>query len=192
MARSRATVHTSIWSPDGDFRHLSGAAQRAYFMVLSQSDLSLCGVIALTIPRWARMAKDTTAGALRRAISELVNARYMVTDEETEELWIRTFAKHDGVLKQPNVVVAMSKDFESIQSEPIREGFLEGLPEELVEGLPEGYRERLGRPFAEGVLRVRARPPSPSPTPTPSTDSDPKFKTLVRSSNSDARGASVA
>lgn len=175
MARSRATIHCSIWDPNGHFRLQSGRAQRLYLLILTQGDLSLCGVCALTIDRWARLANDTSPSQVRKALQELVEDDYVLVDKETQEVWVRTFTKHDGVLRQPNVIVSMSRDFEAIQSVTIREAFLHGLPDTLldgsedgsVHGLPDGYRDRLGVPFLEGVLRTRARAPSPSPTPSP-------------------------
>ena len=155
MARTRATLHTSIWNPDSDFRFRSAAAQRMYFLVLTQGDLSLCGVLPLTIDRWNRLASDTKPSGIRRALDELVEHRYIVIDDKTQEVWVRTFTQHDGVLRQPNVVVSMSRDFDAIQSESIRKGFVEGLPEGLLEGLPEGYRARLAAPFLAWVLRTR-------------------------------------
>lgn len=160
MARSRATIFTSLWEPGSDFRNLSANAQRIYLMLLSLADLSLCGVIALTGRQWASMAKDTTEESVRDGLDELADTRYVVIDEAAEQVWVRTFTKHDGVLKQPNIIVAMSKDYCAIQSEPLREGFLEGLPEGLLEGLAQGYRERLAKPFVEGLLRVYARAPT--------------------------------
>lgn len=177
MARTRATLHTSIWNPDSDFHLLSASAQRLYFLILTQGDLSLCGVVSLTIERWARMSADTKPLAIKKALVELVEHRYLVVDTDTQEVWVRTFTTHDGVLRQPNMVVSMSKDFDAIQSVSIREGFVEGLPDGLVEGLPDGYRGRLAAPFLAWVLRTRARAPSPSPSPSPtSTPTHPKYE----------------
>lgn len=174
MARTRATLHISMWNPDSHFRFLTSGAQRLYFLILTQGDLSLCGITALTVERWSRLASDTKVPQIRKALSELVEQRYLVVDEDTQEVWVRTFTVHDGVLRQPNMVVSMCKDFDAIQSGPIREGFLEGLPEGLIEGLPQGYGERLAEPFREGMLRVRTRAPSPTPSPSPTPEPFPE------------------
>jgi hypothetical protein len=160
MARSRATVFTDIWSPDSEFRLLTANAQRTYFMLLSLADLTLCGVVALTVDQWSCFASDTDAEAVASGLDELDERRYVIVDDKAQQLWIRTFTKHDGVLKQPNVVVAMSKDFSAIQSKPIREAFIEGLPKDLLEGLPKGWFDKLGKPFVEAFLRVCARAPT--------------------------------
>lgn len=179
MARSRATIHTEIWNPDSAFRLRSARAQRLYFVILTQGDLSLCGVCALTIERWSHLSCDTSVIAIRKALNELIEHEYILVDEKTQEVWVRTFTKHDGVLRQPNVIVSMSRDFDAIQSVQIRDAFIDGLPHTLldgsedgsVHGLPDGYRDRLGGPFLTSfqarVLRTRARAPSPSPSPSP-------------------------
>ncbi len=42
-------------------------------------------------------------------------------------MWIRTLTKNDGVLGKPYMMIAMSKDFGTIQSRVIREHFLDSL-----------------------------------------------------------------
>jgi hypothetical protein len=182
MARREARIHTSIWD-DEDFLALSGSAQRLYFVLLSQRNLSLCGVLALTIDRWARFCAGGTVKAVRAALTELGNAGYVVVDRATEEAWVRTFVKHDGVLDKPNVVIAMARDFSGIHSQPIREGFLEGLPEGFLEGLPEGYAERLDEGFSRAYTRSLQSPSSsllpPKNEPTRSTRAKSGFGSIA-------------
>ena len=133
MARSYARIKTAIWSAP-DFLGLSAAAQRLYHLVLEQPDLSLCGVIAPTVGRWAAMAKDTTPAIIRRALTELVAGEepFVVVDEITEELWVRTFAVHDINYGTPGAVIAMARDFAAIRSPIISDGFLDGIPHDMV------------------------------------------------------------
>jgi hypothetical protein len=145
MARSEARILTSIWQTD--FSDLPAEAQRMYLLALSQPNLSLCGVTPYTPKRWAQMASNTSVSQVRRAILTLEVRSYVVVDERTEEVWIRTFIKYDGVLTKPNVTIAMSRDFPGIQSGTIRERFLEGLGKPFRERLAEGLWERLGEPF---------------------------------------------
>ena len=51
MAREYAKLLTRIWA-DGDFKRLSGNAQRLYFQIISQPDLSSVGVVTLAEKRW--------------------------------------------------------------------------------------------------------------------------------------------
>jgi hypothetical protein len=55
-----------------------------------------------------------------RAAAELVAALFLVIDEDTEEVLIRSFLKHDGLLHKPNVTKAMVSAFTRISSPLIR------------------------------------------------------------------------
>lgn len=69
MARY-ARVFASIWA-DPDFCALSSSAQRLYLLLITQPDVSHCGVLPLTERRWARLAADTDADSVRAALDEL-------------------------------------------------------------------------------------------------------------------------
>lgn len=94
MARQYAKVYTSIWS--SDFAALSAEAQRVYLMTISLPKLSLAGVVAYQPRRWAKFANSTTVEQVEAAVAELVTARYFLVDEDTEEVAIRSFIRHDG------------------------------------------------------------------------------------------------
>lgn len=186
MARTEARIKCAIWKDD-DYRSLSVGAQWLYEAILSQSDLSQCGVITWAPKRFAGLAKDASAATIKKFREELRTRRYVVVDDDTDELWVRTFAKNDGILDSPNLIIAMSHDFGAIHSTTIREGlveglgegFLEGLPERFKKPLPDGYRERLAKPFVEALGRPRGGGSAPqrsrvpqAPSPTPQTPAD--------------------
>lgn len=150
MARNEARIFSRIWV-DPDWRSLTAGAQHCYLMLLSLPSLSFCGVIAYTPKRWSQNAKNLTIKAISAGISELRAKRYVVVDEETEELWIRSFAKNDGVTTIPNLVVSMARDWEQVMSDPIRHEFVKELPEGFAQGLPQGLRQRLPPPFLEAL-----------------------------------------
>lgn len=95
MARSYGQIMSAIWN-DPEFRALTGSAQRAYLMLVTQADISSAGTIALTLKRWSGYAIDTPSDALSDALSELVGKRFLVIDEDTEEVLVRKFVKWDG------------------------------------------------------------------------------------------------
>lgn len=179
MARTHARILTSIWGKD-DWRRLSPDEQWAYFLVLSQPGLSMCGVLSYTPKRWAQLTAGSTVAKIRKAIAGLVEARFLLVDEETEELLVRTFAKNDGVLQSPNLVKAMWKAYGDVVSERLRAAFLEGLPEPFREGLPERFRQ----PDEKGSPpHARARAPlpqthDPDPAPSPSRVDNPASSRL--------------
>lgn len=126
MARDHARVLLSIWGDD-DWRSLPAAAQRTYILALSQPGLSYAGVVPYLPGRWSKLAPDTSQPAIRRSVATLAERRYVVLDEDTEELLLRTFVRHDNVLRFPNVAVAMARQFRQIASPQIRTAFLDEL-----------------------------------------------------------------
>lgn len=188
--RSEARIKTAIWR-DTDFTQLDITEQWAYFVILSQPTLNLCGVVSYNAGRWSALAADATPQRLRKAIAILAKTTperpKIVVDETTEEVWVRTFVRHDGVLTKPNVIVSMTRDFAAIQSTTIREQFLEGLGEGFRKGLAEGFPElfrkgfwkRLAQPFREAFEQrfpeSRARPLAQSLQPPASTSATEEF-----------------
>ena len=100
MPRSESRTKTGIWN-DADFRALSCHAQRVYWLLYSQGTISLCGVLAYTPGKWARMAKDDTVDQIERSLHELEKAGFIVCDWEEEEVFIRSFMRNDGVWNSP-------------------------------------------------------------------------------------------
>lgn len=168
VARTHAKVKTAIWA-NPDFLKLSMGAQWLFHVILEQPSLSLCGVGALTVARWAQFAPDATVRSVRAALTALVKGSFVVVDEGTEEVWVRSFTKHDGVLRQPNIVVAMAKDFGAIHSQTIRRRFIHALPDPFPEpdakGFDEAFVKGLPEPFRQALLtRGRAGADSDSTT----------------------------
>jgi hypothetical protein len=95
MARSYGHIMSAIWN-DSEFRSLCAAPQRAYLMLVTQSEITSAGTLALTLKRWAGYAADTTSDALSDALSRLEEMRFIAYDNDTEELVVRSFVKWDG------------------------------------------------------------------------------------------------
>lgn len=146
MAREYARVKLSIWADD-DFRELSAGAQGLYFVLLTSPTLSLCGVADWRPKRLAGLAKGWTARQVQTAAQELVSHGYIVTDDDTEEVLVRSFMRHDGVLKSPNITVSMVKDFAAVTSAILRRTIVD----EMVR-LREKYPDWAGWAKAEDVL----------------------------------------
>lgn len=115
MARRHANILTRIWN-DEDFVALTGDAQRFYLFLISQGDLNFAGVIPLRPARWATKASDATPAKVRKGLAALKLARYIVTDETTEELLVRTYVRNSEIWKQPNVMRRMAEDTAHIES----------------------------------------------------------------------------
>lgn len=120
MARSESRTKTAIWA-DVDFRLLSGSMQRTYWMLYSQPTISLCGVQALTVKRWAQYSSDGTVEALLADLAALEDAGYITCDMDTEEVFVRSFARHDGIHKNSKTWPAAWRQLDSISSTRIRD-----------------------------------------------------------------------
>lgn len=188
MARSYAPIYTSIWH-DPQFVALSSRAQRAYFLALSQPEINYCGVVSYTTRRWARLSGDTKPRDVERAVAELEAAGFVLLDPDTEELWVRSFVKHNGVLKQPQLRTAMRREYADIHSSRIQALFLTSLPEKEREGLeapcpqPDGTLPAACVPTRGLGMGGVVDEPRPRPS-TPDLDQEPSS-----SSRSDSRPA---
>ncbi len=118
MAREYARVKITIWT-DPDFRAVSEAAQRLYFLLLTSPSTNLCGVSDWRESRLRALASNSTVDGLRNAAWELGEANLIAIDPDTEEVLIRSFVRHDGVLKSPNMTAALVKDYASIASQKL-------------------------------------------------------------------------
>lgn len=119
MPRSEARLKSSIWK-DRDFLSLSEGAQRLYFLLLSQHDISLCGTLPYAPPRWAEMSKTSSPESVVEALSELEQYGYIVTDPTTMELAVRSLMRNDNVKPRSKVWGPAMELIESVLSDRIR------------------------------------------------------------------------
>ncbi|GAA3705865.1 hypothetical protein GCM10023081_47090 [Arthrobacter ginkgonis] len=115
MARVYAQTDVGIWSDD-DFLDLGLHAQWLYWHLFSQPDLSYCGVTDWRPKRIVPKAAGLTLGTVLDAARELCERHYIVTDEDTEEVLVRSFVRSDGLLKQRNMGAAVAKAHATIAS----------------------------------------------------------------------------
>lgn len=168
MARSHARIYTSIWS-DADFTALPPDAQRMFLFLVSQPDLEHSGIIALRERRWSRSSAALSPEDVRKALGELAAARFVVYDEDTEELLVRSLMRWDGVWKQPNVAKAAGAQIRTVASAELRRELrtelmrLEGDVHPDAEGLRQGLIGDLA-----GKPDLTPENPSPAPSVTPS------------------------
>ncbi|WP_280410716.1 hypothetical protein [Nocardia asiatica] len=119
MARDHARIWLSIWSDD-DFRALPPEAQHLYFVLTTSPSLNYAGVADWRPGRIAANAAGWTAAAVRSAGAWLVRELYIVIDEDSEEVLLRSFIKNDGLMKNPNIAVSMSLAFADTASPTLR------------------------------------------------------------------------
>jgi hypothetical protein len=109
-----------MWA-DEDWRLLSQGAQHLYLLLLSHPTLNYAGVAEWRPRRLAAMTAGKTVDDISKDAAELSAKLFVVVDEDTEEVLVRSFIKHDGLLKQPRLVVSMTNAFAAIASSRIRQ-----------------------------------------------------------------------
>lgn len=119
MSRSHARIVTKIWT-DRNWRGLNAAAQWLYFTILSQPDLTQAGTISFNPSKWSKLATGATAENIESWTRELADARFVILDDYTDELMVRSFLRNDGVAKQPKVLISACRTAVAVQSELIR------------------------------------------------------------------------
>jgi hypothetical protein len=162
-------ILTSIWEDD-EFKRLAAAEQRLYLFLLSQANVNHAGLLPVTLKRWASKAPDLTVATIEQQLAVLEEARFVVLDDESEELLIRTFIRNDGVWRQPNVMAAAVSAAGDISSLKLRRALLvemERLPLEQLSDEPSAK----GGPSVRAQIRAHVAqmrtvlnvPPDPGP-----------------------------
>ena len=119
MAREHANIRLDMWG-DVDVRDLSESEQRLYMLLMSHPKTNRAGVSEWHPGRLSQFARDTTPESIVVTAAGLVERLFLVIDETTEEVLIRSYIKHDGVLKQPNMTTTMANDYAGVASTVIR------------------------------------------------------------------------
>ena len=123
MPRDYAQIRQDMWSDDR-WRALTPVAQWLYMLLLSDPRLTYAGVTEWHPGRIAQRAKECTGRDVLIAAAELADAHFVIIDEDTEEVAIRSFLKHDPVMRNPRLAVTMAKDFGVVASNKIRAGIV--------------------------------------------------------------------
>lgn len=71
-----------------------------------------------------QFSAGTSRQDIERIGAELQSERFVFYDEDTEEILIRSFTRHDGLLKQPKLTVSMVNAYGAISSNKVREVFI--------------------------------------------------------------------
>lgn len=142
--RKEARIRTSVWR-NRDFTALPLACQGLYWMLLSQADITLAGVIPHMPVRWATLCGDTV-DAVETNLSQLEAERFVVVDRDTHEVCIRSFVRHDGATATIKVRRGLWSAWTAILSEEIREIVLDQLDDEhITEAEENGWVDGLGK-----------------------------------------------
>jgi hypothetical protein len=119
MAREFATVRLNLWASDA-FRALTPRAQHLHFLLLTSASLSFCGVADWRPKRLAALSAGNSPSSIEQAAEELQGGGFIAIDEGTEEVLIVNFITDDGLMKQPNMAVAMVSAYTGVASARLR------------------------------------------------------------------------
>jgi hypothetical protein len=142
MPRSYATTDVGMLL-DEDFIALSVGAKAVFEILRTQADIQACGVLALTLRRWSRALNEADRPSLSVWLNELIAARFIVVDKDTEELLVRTFAKWDGGYKNQNRRRSVIASANAVQSETLRAALRVELAKLAIEDCPLTSRARM-------------------------------------------------
>lgn len=119
MARDRASIRLDMWG-DGDWRDIPMNAQHLYMLLLSHPKLSYAGVTEWHPGKLAAMTAGVTADQIISAAAVLESQNFIVVEPATDEVLVRSFIKHDGLMKQPKLVVSMTTAYAAVASRKIQ------------------------------------------------------------------------
>lgn len=119
MAGDYAQMRRDIWG-DSDWTDLSPMAQWLYWVITTDPKIELTGVADWRPKRMLKKAAALTVDLFEAAAEELQAKAFIVVDEDTEEVMIRTYVKHDDLLKSPNMGRAIARLYPTIASKTLR------------------------------------------------------------------------
>lgn len=163
MANDHARIRRDIWA-DTDWRHLTSPAQWLYIHLLTTHTLTFVGIADWRPNRIAALTADLAAADVDMFAGELIRERFILPDLETEEVLVRSWVKHDGLLRSPNMTKALIKAHEATASNVLRAVAIDQLVNlmdsgaegcwELLDPMLEGDRKT----FEEGVEILSGNP----------------------------------
>lgn len=169
MARDHARIYLDIWADD-EFCTITSSAQWLYFHLVTSPTLTFAGVADWRPARIAGRTAELTAADVEFFAAELERDHYVIIDRRTEEALIRSWVKHDGLLKSPNMAKALTKAYGTTASQILR-AVIVGQLHRLQEAKPDlkGWSQvatLLGRDALTPAEALAELPPNPSGNPS--------------------------
>ena len=169
MARDRANIRTDMWA-SRDWRRLSTGAQWLYMFLLTSPTLTYAGISDWRPARIAAKVDGVDVAEIRRRAAELEAGRFAYADDKTEEIVIRSFLRHDGLLLNPNLWRSIGTDFADIASERLQQ-VVAVEAKRLRSENPNGFATSKGgtvNPWVSKYLATLLGTPTETPSGTPS------------------------
>jgi hypothetical protein len=135
MARDHTRVNLDIWGDD-DFRDLPVDSQNLYWTLWTSPDRTYCGAHEWRPGKLSQCAEDWTLPRLLTAATVLSERLFVLFDDVTEECLIRSWIKHDGLWRTPNLAVTIANARAAMGSKTLR-GVVVHEVKKLVRAEPE-------------------------------------------------------
>lgn len=126
MARDHARINLTIWG-DPDFRALPVPAQHLYLLLWTHPDLSYCGSLEWRPGKMSGFTAGRRRVDVEQAADCLRARHFIVVDEETEEVLVRSWVRWDGLMKQPRMAVSCVTAYGNLGSETLRRALVHEL-----------------------------------------------------------------
>ena len=130
--REYAQLKLSIWN-DRDFTSLTVDAQLVYIMAMSHPTTNLAGVLDYAPTKFARLAGGFTVKRIAAAVNELKRARFVVTDDETGEMLVRSAVRASGAWKKPTTAASIANSVTNTFSDELRSVLADELRRAVAE-----------------------------------------------------------
>lgn len=139
-------VMRSIWS-DREWLDRPAISKMVYLQLISQPNISKTGVLPTVLRRWASMYPDLEVDDIANAVADLTEHGFVVLDDDTQELLVRTYMRYDEMFTQPNGRKAIASAYDEIMSANLKRIVREEL-QALVEGVDDVFSETSSNPSA--------------------------------------------
>lgn len=177
MANTAALIRESIWR-NKEFRALPRLAQCTFLQLCSQKDLDCAGLLTLNISVLAKGCDGIGQDDIHGDLATLEAARFIFVDEDTDELFIRSYMRTAEVVKSPNIFKSAMKSASLVESLKLR-----------VEVAAE--LRRLRRAEADRVAELLDPSGTPRPDPTNPSETLPDIETLPEPSSTSTSTGTV-
>lgn len=117
--KDHARINLAIWGDD-DFRNLTPAEQHLFFVLWTSPGLSYCGSGDWHPGRLAASSDGWTMNAVKAAGAGLAAKQFVIIDADTEEFLLRSWIKHDGLWRTPNMAVSVANARAALSSRNLR------------------------------------------------------------------------
>lgn len=170
--KNHAEINLDIWGDD-DWLDLTPPAQHLYFVLWTSPELSHCGCGPWHPGRIAAKARGWTPAAVEAAAAELSAELFLIIDTVTEEFDLRSWIKHDGIWRKPNMAVAMANARAGLASRTLRGVVVHEVAKIKARNIAEATAENpvstsWDRDVVKDLLKQRPIDPASLPPFTPS------------------------